>query len=727
MHTPGFLVCLLGLSSAGAVALSHGARVNQVLHLDNTTTSSSYQTRFAGVTWDQRNWRLQSSVLDQGHYEARGSVANGYIGINVASAGPFFELDTPVDGDVINGWPLFSRRQTFAGLAGFYDLQPTTNATNYAWLDQYGEESVISGIPHWAGLVLDLGGGDYLDATVDNSTISDYITTYDYKAGVLSWDYKWTPRQNSSGSFRISYQLFTNKLDINQAVVQLSITPSKSGNASVVNVIDGYSAVRTDFVKSGSDGDAIYTAVKPVGISTVTAWVYAALDGDDAFDLSSAALVSGKPYIHQNDSSIAQSVNVEFSAGKTVTIAKFVGAASTDAFSDPRKTAKKAALDAKKKGFQDLLRSHVSEWAQVMPDGSVDDFTLPNGTLPDDPFIIESAVTAVVNPYYLLQNTVGKNALQRVNNAPVNDWSIPVGGLSSDSYAGMIFWDADVWMQPGLVAAFPESAKRITNYRAAKYQQAIANVKTAYASSQNKTVFSSDAAIFPWTSGRYGSCTGTGPCWDYEYHLNGDIAISLVNQWVVSGDTETFQNEHFPIYNSVATVYGDLLKKNGSYYTLTNMTDPDEYANNKDAGGYTMPLIAKTLLNANAFRRQFGKDENATWNEMAANVLIIRENDVTLEYTTMNNSVAVKQADVVLRTFPLDYTNNYSSSDALNDLDYVSFFTIVNKYDLLIELLAVRFETVARWPWHDICHFLDRRQRCLTFGMLCIHVCAVFI
>ncbi|KAH8689872.1 alpha,alpha-trehalose glucohydrolase TreA/Ath1 [Talaromyces proteolyticus] len=667
------LLCLLPFSSA----LSAEERVNQVLDnygTDNANSfapsHNSYQTRFPGVTWDQRNWRLRSTALDQGHYQSRGSIANGYIGINVASAGPFFELDTPVDGDVINGWPLFSRRQTFAGLAGFYDVQPTTNSSNFPWLDQYGGESVISGIPHWSALVLDLGNGNYLDATVDKSTISNYATTYDYKAGVLSWHYTWTPKGQQNNSFVISYKLFANKLDVNQAVVKLSITPSANGNASVVNVIDGYSAVRTDFVKSGSDSNAIYTSVKPTGINNVTAWVYAVLDGDNAFDFASAMLVDNKPYVHQNGSSIAQSVNVKLSAGKTVSVVKYVGAASTDGFADPQKTAKKAALDAKRRGFDDLLRSHVSEWAQVMPDESTDDFTLANGNLPEDPFIIESAITAVVNPYYLLQNTLGENALRRVKYAPINDWSIPVGGLTSDSYAGLIFWDADVWMQPGLVAAFPESAKRITNYRVAKYQEAIANVKTAYSSSQANTSFSPDAAIYPWTSGRFGNCTGTGPCFDYEYHLNGDIAISLTNQWVASGDTDTFQKQHFPIYNSIATVYADLLKKNGSYYILTNMTDPDEYANHVDAGGYTMPLIAQTLVNANAFRQQFGMDENTTWNEMASNVLIIRENDITLEYTTMTNDVAVKQADVVLRTYPLDDTTNYSPKAALDDLDY---------------------------------------------------------
>lgn len=58
---------------------------------------------------------------------------------------------------------------------------------------------------------------------------------------------------------------------------------------------------------------------------------------------------------------------------------------------------------------------------------------------------------------------------------------------------------------------------------------------------------------------------------------------------------------------------------------------------------------------------------------MAANVLVLRENGVTLEFTTMNGSAVVKQADVVLNTYPLGYTANYTTQDSLNDLDYVSF------------------------------------------------------
>lgn len=546
---------------------------------DSSSDDSShyvYKSRFPGVTWDVRNWRIASTVLDQGHYQSRGSIANGYIGINVAGAGPFFETEKAVKGDVTGGWPLFSQRLTFAGIAGFWDQQGRVEGSNFDWLYQYGGESFISGLPHWAGLILDLGDGKYLDATVDSATISDFKTTYDYKQGTLNWKYTWKPKSSNAtaSSLQISFQLFAHKLEINKAVVRMSVTPTGNANATVVNVLDGFAAVRSSFVKSGTDGEAIYSAVTPQGVQNVTAYVYATLDGSSGVNLTSAKEVTNKPYIHGNASTIAQAVDVKLQAGKTLTVTKYVGIASTDAFPDPQAVAKAASSGGKKKGFENLLRSHTSEWAQVMPDDSVDDFTFENGTLADDEFTLDSSITAVVNPYYLLQNTVSENALRKVANAAVNDYSISVGGLTSDAYAGMIFWDAETWMQPGLVAAFPKSARRISNYRVARYEQAKANVKTSYVGSQNKTYFSDDAALFPWTSGRTGNCTATGPCFDYEYHLNGDIGIALINEWIASGDDETFKNDHFPILDSIATAYGNLLAKNGTKWTLTNMTDP---------------------------------------------------------------------------------------------------------------------------------------------------------
>ncbi|TWU70750.1 hypothetical protein ED733_000792 [Metarhizium rileyi] len=635
-------------------------------------SSTVYETDFPGVTWDNENWLLSTTALEQGRYQSRGSVANGYFGISVASVGPFFELDDEEKGgDVINGWPLFSRRQSFATIAGFWNSQPDTNRTNFGWLLQYGYESVISGVPHWSGLVLDLGNGVYLDSTVDNKTVTKFRSTYDFKAGVLSWSYTWSPSGSHNGSYDIRYLLFTNKLHVNQAVVDLEIVPSVDANATVVNVIDGYAAVRTDFVESGEDRGAIYSAVRPTGIANVTAYIYANMTGSEDVGLAQKSLVSNKPYVRKNESSIAQAVPVKLSAGKSVRITKYVGAASGDAFDNPQDVARRAISSAASQGFYQCLRSHVKEWADVMPDHSIDSYADPrNGTLPRDNYIIDSAIISVANTYYLLQSTVGPNAQKLLKDAPVNVDSISVGGLVSDSYAGLIFWDADLFMQPGLVVSHPKSAERITNYRVKMYGQAKENAQTSYVGSQNKTVFSRDAAAFPWTSGRFGNCTATGPCWDYQYHLNGDIGISFVNQLVVSGDTRYFNHTLFPVYDSVATLYSNLLAPNGSSWTVTNMTDPDEYANHVDAGGFTMPLIAETLQTANTFRAQLGQEKNTTWDAMATNVLVLRENGVTLEFTSMNGSAVVKQADVILNTFPLSYTTNYTPRESLNDLDY---------------------------------------------------------
>ncbi|EDN11126.1 glycosyl hydrolase [Histoplasma capsulatum] len=675
---------LLLLSSSAISALSFTERVATVFAKNYISSDSStkcdgadcqeflYPTRFPGVTWDYDNWRLATTTLDQGHYQSRGSIANGYIGINVAAVGPFFELDTAVNGDVINGWPLYSRRQTFATISGFYDLQPTTNGSNFPWMNQYGGESVISGVPHWSGLVLDLGNNEYLDSSVTVDEISNFKSTLDMKGGLLNWEYTWSPIGREE-SFAISYQLFAHRLNVTQAVVRMAITPSADMNVRVVNVIDGYSAVRTEFVDSGEDGHAIYSSVSPVGVPDVTAYIYATMSGSKEVDIESLKLVPNPPYVHTNRSSIAQAADIKLRAGQKSIVTKFVGIASSDGFENPKQVAKEASSNAADVGYEALLKSHIGEWAAVFTDDSVDDFAVPKtGRLPLDDHIIESAITSVTNPFYLLQAIVSDNAIHVARNAPIHQGSVAVGGLTSDSYGGLIFWDADIWMQPGLVTAFPQAAQSFTNYRLIKYGQAIENTKTAFASSKNQTRFSQGAAIYPWTSGRFGNCTGTGPCFDYQYHLNGDIGLQMINNWVTTGDTDHFKEKLLPVYNSIAILYADLLEKNGTKWTLTNMTDPDEYANHVDGGGFTLPMMATTLIYANSLRQMFGFEQNVTWNEMAENILVLRDPvaDVTLEYTTMNGSTRVKQADIVLNTFPLRYTDGYSPQNALGDLDY---------------------------------------------------------
>ncbi|MCJ1477712.1 hypothetical protein MMC13_006385 [Lambiella insularis] len=657
-----------------------------------------YDTRFPNVTWDNDNWVLSTTVFEPGHYQSRMSSANGYLGISVAAAGPFFEYDIPVDGDNISGWPIFNRRQTFATISGFFDEQPTTDGTNFPWLEALGGESAISGIPHWGGLLLVLDNGAVLNASYDPLAIYNFSSSLDFKRGISTWQYVWVPNDVLGPNFTIQYTLFTNKLFANQAVVQLQVEPSFDCNVSIVNILDGRNAVRTEFVDSGVDGDLIYSAVRPIGVPNVTAFLYAGMQADPEFNVSTLRLISDQPYLGVNDSSIAQAATFDLKAGQITTVTKFVGAASSDGFTDPQGQAKNASLKAMDLGYDQSLIFHAAEWAIVMPTESVDSYAYPeNGTLPADENIIEAAIMAVVNSYYLLMNTVSQDAIANVTNAPIDINSISVCGLSSDCYAGQVFWDAEVWMQPGLVVAFPQAAKQIANYRVAKYGQAIANAKTAYTSSKNSTIFSEDAAVYPWTSGRYGNCTGTGPCFDYEYHINTDIVTEFINYWVASGDTDFFREYLFPIVGSISALFSDLLVQNGTQFALTNMTDPDEYANNVNNGGFTMASISNTLANYNNFRELFNMTRNATYDAQAANVLISRDpsTDITLEYTSMNGSISVKQADVVLNTFPLNYQSNYTQAEMLQDLDYYAGKQSDNGPGMTFAIFSIAAEQVS--------------------------------
>jgi trehalose/maltose hydrolase-like predicted phosphorylase len=629
--------------------------------------SAQYPTRFSGVTWDDENWQLINSNLDQGHYQSRMSLANGYFGINVASLGPFMDFDVQVDGDNINGWPLFDRRQSFATIAGFYDSQPTTNGTNFEWLDQYGGESVISGVPHWAGLLIQ-AGDQLLDATTNASQISGFASTLDIKNGLMSWDYDWNPSQGVQ--LHISYSMFVHKLNINRAAVRLSITPSADCNVTVIDVLNGDCAVRTDLVDTGFDSqtNTIFSAVSPSGLSTATAHIYSTLSAEN--DPAASVQLTEGPFLGGNQSSIAQGMSVTLTVGQTFSFVKFIGAASTDAFPDSQSAARDAASEGAKLGWAALLGSHANEWATVMPKDSVDSYADPaTGSLPADDNIIEMQINSVTNPFYLLQNTIGANAIAAAqNNTDVGTDSIAVGGLGSDSYAGFIFWDADVWMAPGLVVSHPDAAKQIASYRAKMFPQAQKNIDGAFVSSQNESGrFSDGGAVFPWTSSRWGNCTGTGPCFDYEYHINGDIGLNLLNYYIATGDSDYFEQQLFPVYQGIAWFFAEVLTYNAStgQYDLLNATDPDEYADNVDNPGFTMVLIQNHLETANTLRQRFGLSPNTTWSERAAkiNIPVNQEAGIILEYSTMNGSISVKQADVVLVNDFLDYNSPYSLSD----------------------------------------------------------------
>lgn len=472
---------------------------------------------------------------------------------------------TDPEGQVTNGWPLFSPRLSFSTISGFYDIQPNGTGTNYPWLNQYGYESFISGIPHPTGIIFAFGD-NYMDATASNATISNFGSSISFKTGVANWNYTWTP-SNSTAQFNISFTTLFSRVRPNVIAVQAVITASQDISGNVTDLLDGRSAMRSYLEKKGLDENttSIYSAVHPNGLADITAYVVSTADFRSYTNLSSRAVAQGK-YVSSNESTVGQTYNINLKAGQPATFFKYVGVASTDKFPDAQSVARQASTNAQEAGWATLFLEHSGAWQALMTEDMVDDFRDPvTGSLPTDESVQMLQIASVANTFYLLQNL-------QPDGSNLNDNSVAVGGLASESYAGMIFWDADYWMAPGLNLAFPGYSKQISNFRIKQHPQALTNAAF--------NGYPNGSSLYSWTSGRYGNCTGTGPCVDYEYHLNYDIAFNLLQQLNITQNYTWFNNGPRQIIESTAMMTGQLLEYNATTksYWLHNATDPDEFA-----------------------------------------------------------------------------------------------------------------------------------------------------
>lgn len=477
----------------------------------------------------------------------------------------------------INGWPLDNPRQTVATIAGFWDSQPNTTRTNFPELLARGGESVLAGIPTWSALVVATADGAHAYAPgVDPAQVGAYHQTLSLRDGVVATALQWRPAAGGP-AYELNYTVLAHRRRINVGLVRLDIRAPADGQLLITDLLDGAGAQRTEPAGTGvvaeeaaggaAPGRLIWTGVHPAGLPNVTAYEFSTLgfacDGDSGEAIWAPSPVPHawrrRPWVSDNASTVAQEYAVRVRAGRTLTVLKYVGIASTDAFSDARAVARDAALDAKAAGWDVLVAEHRAAWDALWDDADV---IIPG----DDARELQIAVRASL--FHLLAN------VRAGHEGPgIGDNSVAVGGLSSDSYGGLVFWDADLWMLPGLLVLHPDHAAAINNYRQRLLPQARRNARQ----------HGLPGALFPWTSARFGNCTATGPCADYQYHLNTDIALVHWHQFLTTGDAGWLREKGWPVIEAVADMWAarvavaptdgaDGLRR--GMFVVHNMTDP---------------------------------------------------------------------------------------------------------------------------------------------------------
>lgn len=179
--------------------------------------------------------------------------------------------------------------------------------------------------------------------------------------------------------------------------------------------------------------DTIYSAVQPDGISNVTAYEVSRLiftAGNGTAVSQSLASSSGCfASLSTNSSTVSQCYSATSSTSGTLSVVKYVGIASSDAYAGKElSTAHGAVTQAISAGYDSIVAQHVDAWNAIWDDADVIIPYQGVGTI-----LQELQYTARASLFHMLSNV-----RQGSEGTGLGDNSIAPAGLTSDSYAGQV-------------------------------------------------------------------------------------------------------------------------------------------------------------------------------------------------------------------------------------------------------------------------------------------------
>jgi trehalose/maltose hydrolase-like predicted phosphorylase len=490
-------------------------------------------------------------------------------------------------------------------------------------------------IPTWSTLTFSENGQTF---TVPGPGVSNWHQSLDLHTGIVTTTARWTAPDGHVTD--LTYQVLTDRASQFVGLVRLEFTPQWSGPATVTDAIDGTadSTAKPELTSQVSKGWDT-----PAGQD----WVTIQATGTN-IQTTVASQVQVSPNVtattaqadQTTDQSVGQALSFPVTAGQTYTITKYVGVVSSQDAADTVGAARAQADAATTTGWDSLLAGNKSAWAALWR-GRIE--ILGNRTLATD-------VNA--SQFYLWSST--RDGV---------DWSVSPAGLSSNGYDGHIFWDAETWMYPSLLAQHPDLAAGMDAYR----------FQRLTAAEQHATATGYAGARFPWESALDGteqipppvSVNSEGL---YEQHITADIALAQWQYYLVTGDRNWLSTQGWPVLSNAATFWASRAKlgPDGKYH-IDGVTGPDEENPNVNDEVYTNVGAMRTLQDAVQAAHVLGLAAPAAWSTIAANLVVLRRGGINPEFSGYRNQL-VKQADVTLLQYPWGFES--SPQVARNNINF---------------------------------------------------------
>jgi trehalose/maltose hydrolase-like predicted phosphorylase len=548
-----------------------------------------------------------SFVLTARHVDSRYAptfTGNGYLGVRVPPTGQGY-----AGGKV----PALSE------VAGFYADPPN-------------DVQKRADIPTWSTLGVSAGHGPF---ALDNGRVSRWRQRINLHDGVITTSARW--RSPGGRVTELRYEVLTDRARGHVAAVRLTFTPHWSGRAVVTNILDGRPATLSKSASRGRDARTmqVWEGVRAVGTGLV-----AGVAGRVA--LSGVTRHAVRPAALTNSQSVGQRISFMVRPGAHYAVTKFVGVATSNDASAPVRSARRQAAAAARRGFAALLRENSAAWHALWA-GRID--VLGNRRL---------ATEVNASEFYLWSST-----------RPGVDWSISPSGLSSDAFNGHIFWDAETWMHPSLLAQHPALAAAMDAYRFQRLRAAEAHARA--------TGFR--GARYPWESALRGDEQIPGPVSVnseglFEQHITADIALAQWQYFLATGDRRWLRARGWPVISHAAAFWASRVTRdaNGRFH-ITHVTGPDEENPDVNDEAYTNVAAAHTLRIATSAARALGKRAPAAWRTIAAHLVVPFDSarGIHPEFSGYQGQL-VKQADVTMLQYP--WQKSMPAAVAQRDLNF---------------------------------------------------------
>ncbi|AEN12156.1 MULTISPECIES: discoidin domain-containing protein [unclassified Streptomyces] len=470
--------------------------------------------------------------------------------------------------------------------------------------DLAGGREVIAALPSWTTLEVGVGPETYGSGT-PAGRVSRYRQTVHLRCGVVVTSLRWTTADGRATD--LTYEVLADRSDVHAGAVRLRMTPHWSGTATVTGRLDKRGARRVTVADDGT--------FRTTGTGTEGAVVQAG-SGEGTH-------------------------TVRVTDGRAYTFEKYVGVDTALTSRDPLASARAAARRAERRGWSGVLADSAEAWRTDW----ASDIAVPGS----------ADLTAWLRAarYGLLANT-------RTGSSD----SLAPAGLTSDNYAGMVFWDAETWMYPGLLATRPELARSVVEYR----------YRTRHAARANAEQLGYKGLFFPWTSASRGRLDTECQSWDPPHcltqnHLQGDVSLAVWQYYLATGDRDWLAGRGWPLLKGIADFWESraTAEADGGY-SVRNVAGPDEYSNGVDDGVFTNAVAVLALRNATRAAQLLGESAPAGWTRVADGLRIPydAERKLFLQYAGYDGST-IKQADTVLLTYPLEWPMEEGAAAATLD------------------------------------------------------------